>query len=118
MPPISQESAARSDNPVHTPIIDEGAYARQDDSDGDQPVMPSQVVEPQSVDEVPQQGATQPGSGSEVSYHEPGFKEKVIGYAKEVRGATFGNAETKAQGQRIVHGDEAFETKKVGPKAP
>jgi len=80
--------------------------------------MPSDVVEPHRVDEVPQQGATMPGSGSEISTNDPSFKEKVIGYAKEVRGTMLGKPETKQQGERIVHGEEAFETKKMGPKAP
>lgn len=50
--------------------------------------------------------------------HKPSFKEKVIGYAKETRGTVTRNTEEKEQGQRIVHGQDHFEPKKVGPKAP
>ncbi|KAI0344406.1 hypothetical protein BDW22DRAFT_1427125 [Trametopsis cervina] len=76
--------------------------------------MPSEVAEPTQVSEVSQQGATQPGSGSTVDSNEPSFKEKVIGYAKEIRGTTLGKPETKEQGQRILNGEEKFEPKKVG----
>ncbi|EKM51680.1 uncharacterized protein PHACADRAFT_199185 [Phanerochaete carnosa HHB-10118-sp] len=101
---------------------------------------PSQTVSPTHVHEASQQGATAPGSGSTVQDlpthsdmdidaqpktsmavdggHQPNFKEKVVGYAKQVRGTTLGKTEQKEQGQRIVHGDEHFEPKKFGSKAP
>ncbi|GJE98993.1 hypothetical protein PsYK624_152310 [Phanerochaete sordida] len=101
---------------------------------------PSNTAPPTRVNEASQQGATAPGSGSTVpdlqthadmnleadpktthpveGGHKPSFKEQVVGYAKQVRGTTLGNAEKKEQGQRIVHDHEHFEPKKVGPKAP
>ncbi|KAI0086992.1 hypothetical protein BDY19DRAFT_995422 [Irpex rosettiformis] len=107
--PTSAETAARSDVAPNDDIIDRRSYTAQNG-----PIMPSEVVPPTEVEDVSQQGATQPGSGSTVTTHPPRFKEKVIGYAKEIRGTALGKHETKEQGQRIVHGEEKFEPKKVG----
>jgi len=118
--PISAETAGRSDTHKDTPIIEE-EQRREETSDTSIPSMPSETVEPRNIDEAPQQAATQPGSGSEVHVlpppHQPSFKEKVVGYAKEFRGATLRKPETKEQGQRILQGQEVFETKKIGPGA-
>ncbi|KIP08588.1 hypothetical protein PHLGIDRAFT_18876 [Phlebiopsis gigantea 11061_1 CR5-6] len=111
--PVSAETAGRAEGPVIDDILDPHT------NPGAGP--PSETVQPTVVEDAPQQGATQPGSGSTVTEseaHKPRFKEQVIGYAKEIRGKTLGNTETKEQGQRIVHGEEKFEPKKVGPKAP
>ncbi|THH26821.1 hypothetical protein EUX98_g7365 [Antrodiella citrinella] len=148
--PVSQETAARADHPLNTPVYDRDAYVSDSDandmqhgepssgaskslnpdfgSDGGQPSMPSEEVQPGVADDVAQQGATQPGSGSAVTTsatgasggsgsHQPTFKERVIGVAKKTRGATLGNTETKEQGERILQGQEVYETKKVGPGA-
>ncbi|KAF7795427.1 hypothetical protein EIP86_006585 [Pleurotus ostreatoroseus] len=118
--PVSAETAARSDAPSTTPIIED----QLNQGSGDQPQssqMPSDTVEPTTVTDASQQAATEPGSGSTVQTdetgHPPRFKEKVIGYAKEIRGTALRKPDTKQQGQRIVHGEETFEPKKVGPKA-
>ncbi|KAH8085418.1 hypothetical protein BXZ70DRAFT_559867 [Cristinia sonorae] len=131
--PVSQETAARADHPVQTPVYDRDAYIQENQLDSAPLHFPSDTVKPGVVDEAPQQGATEPGSGSTVpasdvggggvgigggesdQRHEPSFKEKVIGYAKKTRGATLGNSETKEQGERILAGEEVFEPKKVGP---
>ncbi|PCH41381.1 hypothetical protein WOLCODRAFT_151425 [Wolfiporia cocos MD-104 SS10] len=39
---------------------------------------------------------------------QPTFKEKVVGYAKEVRGTVLGKPETKQHGERILKGEESF----------
>jgi len=88
--PVSQETAARADHPVNTPIYDKDAYVTDaqldsahipvdDDSDhrdqygsglagsgSGHPSMPSETVRPGVADDASQQGATQPGSGSAV----------------------------------------------------
>ncbi|KAK7690238.1 hypothetical protein QCA50_006892 [Cerrena zonata] len=117
MSPISQETAARSDVPRKSSIMDAQSYKAQE-----QPALPSETVQPHAVDSADQQGATQPGSGSTVPVHvlpahQPSFKEKVVGYAKEIRGTALRKPETKEQGERILQGEEPFEPKKVGPGA-
>ncbi|KAI0071135.1 hypothetical protein K474DRAFT_1701773 [Panus rudis PR-1116 ss-1] len=118
---VSQETAARSDSPTSaSQIADQHAYDSQQ-----QPHLPSETVQPGTVTAASQQGATQPGSGSEViapnvgsQQHEPSFKERVVGVAKEIRGSVLNKPETKEQGTRILRGEEVFEPKKIGPKAP
>ncbi|KAJ3491694.1 hypothetical protein NLI96_g498 [Meripilus lineatus] len=139
--PVSQETAARADQPVQTPIIDEHAYRLGESGKEQAPVsLPSETAEPCIVETARQQGATQPGSGTEVmdpsapsptEPHVPSFKERVIGdprhsFAKGrhvfSRSLAFlitdiDQPETKEQGQRILRGEEIFEPKKIGPGA-
>ncbi|CAL1712344.1 unnamed protein product [Somion occarium] len=114
---ISQETSARSEAPRSSPVIDAQSYQYQQE-----PQLPSETVQPGQVDVAPQQGATQPGSGTEAPVkvlpaRRLSFKEKVVGYAKEIRGAALHKPETKEQGERILQGQEHFEPKKVGPGA-
>ncbi|KAI0696255.1 hypothetical protein BC835DRAFT_1414378 [Cytidiella melzeri] len=108
MPIPAQTGALTHDDSA----VDQQSYGAQNT----EPMMPSETTQPTQVPDVSQQGATMPGSGSTVTAG-PTFKEKVVGYAKEIRGTTLGKPETKEQGQRIVNGEEKFETKKVGSKA-
>ncbi|KAI0795194.1 hypothetical protein BC629DRAFT_1505884 [Irpex lacteus] len=109
---VSAETAGRSEFASNDNIVDQRAHSALHG-----PVMPSEVAPPTEVEDVSQQGATQPGSGSTVTTDQPRFKEKVIGYAKEIRGTALGKSETKEQGQRIRNGEEKFEPKKVGSKS-
>ncbi|KAL4246584.1 hypothetical protein ABKN59_008465 [Abortiporus biennis] len=121
--PVSAETAARADHEIHTPIIDQHAYVADDSFNQPPPanILPSETAPPTIVNEAPQQAATDPQAGSTVQEapgpYQPSFKEKVIGYAKEIRGSTLRNPETKEEGQRILQGQEKFDIKKVGPKS-
>ncbi|RDB14665.1 hypothetical protein Hypma_016342 [Hypsizygus marmoreus] len=83
--------------------------------------LPSDVVHPTRSDTPPQQGATQPGDGSEVHVRQPAtnivevpsdqtgapkvpFKEQVIGVAKKTRGTLLGKPDVKEQGEMILEG--------------
>ncbi|CAL1712343.1 unnamed protein product [Somion occarium] len=116
-PRVLSETSARSEAPRSSPVIDAQSYQYQQE-----PQLPSETVQPGQVDVAPQQGATQPGSGTEAPVkvlpaRRLSFKEKVVGYAKEIRGAALHKPETKEQGERILQGQEHFEPKKVGPGA-
>ncbi|THV02984.1 hypothetical protein K435DRAFT_962655 [Dendrothele bispora CBS 962.96] len=84
--------------------------------------MPSEVVQPTRSTTEPQQGATQPGTGSKVHVEPDGtkvvevpaphvpFKEQVIGYAKKTRGTVLNNPETKEHGEAILEGKATLHT--------
>ncbi|KAH9947635.1 hypothetical protein B0H21DRAFT_326077 [Amylocystis lapponica] len=78
------------------------------------PAPPSSLAGAQStqVDEAPQQGATQPDSGSLVyvvqTAPQPTFKEQVIGHAKDIRGSILRKPETKEYGQKILKGEASY----------
>ncbi|KAF8073951.1 hypothetical protein FPV67DRAFT_1479937 [Lyophyllum atratum] len=81
-------------------------------------IMPSEVVPPTRTDSIPQQGATQPGGGSELHSGQQGpnvvqipcepakvpFKEQVIGVARKTRGTVLGKPELKQEGEMILEG--------------
>ncbi|KIK69767.1 hypothetical protein GYMLUDRAFT_34161 [Collybiopsis luxurians FD-317 M1] len=90
-------------------------------------ILPSQVAEPTRSNTLPQQGHSQPESGSAVHTDapEPGdiarervnvvtvpaegqsvpFKERVIGVAKKTRGTLLGKPELKEHGEQILQGN-------------
>ncbi|KAE9408865.1 hypothetical protein BT96DRAFT_1013037 [Gymnopus androsaceus JB14] len=94
-------------------------------------IMPSQVAPTTRSNTLPQQGNTQPDSGSAVhsqdrepgdialekvnvvqvppegqsGTHEVPFKERVIGVAKKTRGTLLGNTELKEHGEQILQGN-------------
>ncbi|KAH8114473.1 hypothetical protein DFH11DRAFT_1594672 [Phellopilus nigrolimitatus] len=75
--------------------------------------MPSEVyssqnsgaAQPPAVGTPPQQGAPEPGSGTTVHEDQVPFKDQVFGYAKTIRGSVLRKPETKATGEKILHGD-------------
>ncbi|KAI6113409.1 hypothetical protein EDD16DRAFT_1709516 [Pisolithus croceorrhizus] len=93
------------------------------------PQPPSHFAGPTTATAAPQQG---PGSGNEVPVNQirkpkevnrddpnirivdlppqrkPSFKEKVYGYARVIRGSTFGDPNIKEQGERVLRGEETI----------
>ncbi|TEB30682.1 hypothetical protein FA13DRAFT_1733541 [Coprinellus micaceus] len=77
---------------------------------------PSELINGRTgvADEVPQQGSTQPGDGSEIrrtddalqgpSSHEVPFKERVVGVAQVTRGTLLGKPDLKEHGEAILDG--------------
>ncbi|KAJ3500302.1 hypothetical protein NMY22_g19301 [Coprinellus aureogranulatus] len=82
---------------------------------------PSKIMDGRQVpiaDEVPQQGSTQPGDGTEVrrtddgshgrlhgpSTHEVPFKERVVGVAQVTRGTLLRKPDLKEHGEAILEG--------------
>ncbi|TFK83283.1 hypothetical protein K466DRAFT_589859 [Polyporus arcularius HHB13444] len=83
------------------------------DSDaGFHPAPPSETVQPTEVTTPTQQAATQPGSGGPTvivqQQAQPSFNQKVVGYAKEIRGTLLRKPETKDQGGKIRKGEEPW----------
>ncbi|PIL33786.1 hypothetical protein GSI_04411 [Ganoderma sinense ZZ0214-1] len=82
------------------------------------PAPPSQTAEPTTVTTPPQQvyiAATQPDSGGRVTQtvnmqpaRRASFSQKVVGYAKEIRGTILRNPETKDYGGKIRKGEEPW----------
>ncbi|KAK7028148.1 hypothetical protein VNI00_014963 [Paramarasmius palmivorus] len=78
------------------------------------PKLPSEVVEPTRSNTAPQQGSTQPGSGSAVhettgaqSTEQPhlSFKEQVIGVAQKTRGTVLNKPDLKEHGEQVLAGN-------------
>ncbi|KAF9061441.1 hypothetical protein BDP27DRAFT_1452236 [Rhodocollybia butyracea] len=114
--------------PRETPIIDP---SQPQPGSGAPVTYPSEVVDSTRSTTPPQQGNTQPGSGSTMHTHaedqKPGdiaregvnvvtvpaegqsqeipFKERVIGIAQKTRGTLLGKPELKEQGEQILQGN-------------
>jgi len=62
-------------------------------------------IEPTRIDEATQQGSTQPGDGgAAMVVGPPSWKEKVVGYAKRIRGTMLRKPGTKEHGDKILEG--------------
>ncbi|KAH9935098.1 uncharacterized protein BXZ73DRAFT_100490 [Epithele typhae] len=74
--------------------------------------MPSETAEPTQVDTPTQQANTAPGSGNAVHVvmqpANPSFGQKVVGYAKEVRGTVLKKPSLKEEGVKIRMGEEPW----------
>ncbi|EMD39780.1 hypothetical protein CERSUDRAFT_103729 [Gelatoporia subvermispora B] len=112
--PVSAETQARSDSQLNSPSIEQ--QARQYDAP-----PPSETVEPTQVGTPTQQAATQPGGGTTVNVvtmpSQPSFKEKVVGYAKEIRGTMLRKSDTKEYGEKILAGQASFRDPETAPSA-
>ncbi|TBU26771.1 hypothetical protein BD311DRAFT_761861 [Dichomitus squalens] len=83
------------------------------------PVPPSETVQPTQVTTPTQQAATQPSSGGVaqkvvIQDNEPSFNQKVVGYAKEIRGTILRKPETKDSGGKIRKGEEPWPPQPAG----
>ncbi|KAJ3835918.1 hypothetical protein EV361DRAFT_925488 [Lentinula raphanica] len=130
---ILRETASRSEQPRFEPVTDRLSDPSQPQPGSGAPLIyPSEVAEPTRSNTLPQQGNTQPDSGSAVHtqqgrYPEPGdiareqvnvvqlpadgsstdevpFKERVIGVAKKTRGTLLNKPELKEHGDQILQG--------------
>ncbi|KAK0202048.1 hypothetical protein DFS33DRAFT_1043551 [Desarmillaria ectypa] len=116
---VSKETASRSDNHKSSAIYDPST------SEFDGMVYPSEVAQPTRSHYTPQQGNTQPGSGSVVhdaadqeprvlelpadgqsnrSNIQAPFKERVVGAALKTRGTLLKKPEVKETGQQLLDG--------------
>ncbi|KAK0187806.1 hypothetical protein F5146DRAFT_1003532 [Armillaria mellea] len=113
---ISKETASRSDDLKSSAVYDPSTSESQG-------TYPSEEAQPTRSHSVPQQGNTQPGSGSVVhdtADHEPRtldmpadfnrsniqapFKERVVGAALKTRGTLLKKPEVKETGQQLLDG--------------
>ncbi|KAK0221587.1 hypothetical protein IW262DRAFT_1375040 [Armillaria fumosa] len=114
---ISKETASRSDDPKSSAVYDRSTSESRGIS------YPSEQAQPTRSHSVPQQGNTQPGSGSVVHDsvdQKPGvlempadsnrsniqapFKERVVGAALKTRGTLLKKPEVKEAGQQLLDG--------------
>ncbi|KAI1790410.1 hypothetical protein LXA43DRAFT_1016982 [Ganoderma leucocontextum] len=79
------------------------------------PAPPSETVQPTVETAAPQQAATQPETGGQVPQtvimqpaRRASFSQKVVGYAKEIRGTILRKPETKDHGGKIRKGEEPW----------
>ncbi|KAK0487712.1 hypothetical protein IW261DRAFT_1558765 [Armillaria novae-zelandiae] len=118
MSAVSKETASRSDDPKSSAVYDPSMSESRGTS------YPSeQAPEPTRSHSVPQQGNTQPGSGSVVhdsadqeprvlempadsnrSNIQAPFKERVVGAALKTRGTLLKKPEVKETGQQLLDG--------------
>ncbi|OCH92624.1 hypothetical protein OBBRIDRAFT_423327 [Obba rivulosa] len=110
--PVSAETQARSDAPRDTPTIEQ-------QTQNEQPPLPSETTQPTQAGTSDQQAATQPGAGTTTNVvtmpSQPSFKEKVVGYAKEIRGTVLRKPDTKEYGEKILSGQASFRDPNSAP---
>ncbi|KAK0243943.1 hypothetical protein EDD85DRAFT_945272 [Armillaria nabsnona] len=110
---VSKETASRSDDPKSSAVYDPST------SESHGTVYPFEEAQPTRSHSVPQQGNTQPGSGSVVhdttdqeptdgqsnrSNIQAPFKERVVGAALKTRGTLLKKPEVKETGQQLLDG--------------